>query len=67
MTYSGRLRRLSPQSARIVAHLLANPDSEHHGYELIQTCSVATQTAYRLLGNLLDRGWATERTHRKRL
>ena len=49
-------------TARVLAALLADPDADHYGLELMQQCDLASGTLYPILHRLtaaggLDREW----------
>lgn len=51
----------SPQTLRLLAALLEQPDGWHYGYELSRRTGLRSGTLYPILVRLADRGWLETR------
>ncbi|GAA0266166.1 PadR family transcriptional regulator [Cryptosporangium japonicum] len=51
--------RITVPTARVLAALLADPDADHYGLELMQAAGLASGTLYPILRRLTEAGWLT--------
>jgi PadR family transcriptional regulator len=53
--------RLTVPVARLLAVLVADPDGDHYGLELMQESGLASGTLYPILARLTEAGWLEKR------
>ncbi|GLL08763.1 PadR family transcriptional regulator [Dactylosporangium matsuzakiense] len=56
--------RITVPTARVLAALLADPDVDHYGLELMQRAGLASGTLYPILHRLTEAGWLERRWER---
>ena len=53
--------RLTVPVARVLAALVADPDGDHYGLELMRAAGLPSGTLYPILSRLTDAGWLEKR------
>lgn len=53
--------RITVPTARLLAALLADPQADRYGLDLMQSTGLASGTLYPLLRRLMESGWLTTR------
>jgi DNA-binding PadR family transcriptional regulator len=53
--------RITVPTARLLAALLADPQADRYGLDLMQSTGLASGTLYPLLHRLMEAGWLTTR------
>ncbi|TDC86166.1 PadR family transcriptional regulator [Micromonospora sp. KC606] len=53
--------RITVPTARVLAALLADPQADRYGLDLMQSTGLASGTLYPLLHRLMEAGWLTTR------
>ncbi|WP_433200179.1 PadR family transcriptional regulator [Dactylosporangium sp. CS-047395] len=53
--------RITVPTARVLAALLARPEDDHYGLELMQAAGLASGTLYPILTRLTEAGWLQRR------